>query len=113
MDAGSYWENVWSSKQDDQVSWFEPYPQLSLGLVDEVLAGSTKACVLDVGGGTSMLTEVLLHDRGLEAQLLLDGWRIDYNTYRPHQSLGYLTSAEFARRWRKEHDVRVSHRVDQ
>jgi Integrase core domain len=38
-------------------------------------------------------------DSVLEAQILIDDWRVDYNTYRPHQSLGYLTPAEFARRW--------------
>ncbi len=72
MDVGSHWENVWSSKREDEVSWFEPYPELSLGLVDEVLAGSSEACVLDVGGGASMLAEVLLHDRGLECLAVLD-----------------------------------------
>ena len=41
-----------------------------------------------------------LIDSVLEAQVLIDDWRLDYNTYRPHQSLGYLTPAEFARRWR-------------
>jgi hypothetical protein len=28
-------------------------------------------------------------------QVLLDNWRGEYNTYRPHQSLGYLAPGEF------------------
>ena len=32
-----------------------------------------------------------------EAQLLLDDWRLEYNHYRPHQSLNYMTPAEYAR----------------
>lgn len=31
-----------------------------------------------------------------EAQDLIDSWRIEYNHYRPHSSLGYRTPAEFA-----------------
>lgn len=31
-----------------------------------------------------------------EAQKKLDAWRIEYNTLRPHGSLGYLTPVEFA-----------------
>ena len=30
-----------------------------------------------------------------EAQGLLDRWRDEYNKYRPHSSLGYLSPAEF------------------
>jgi Integrase core domain len=32
----------------------------------------------------------------LEAQVLVEAWRVEYNTYRPHSSLGGLTPAEFA-----------------
>jgi len=32
-----------------------------------------------------------------EAQLLLEDWRLEYNHYRPHQSLNYMTPAEYAR----------------
>jgi len=35
----------------------------------------------------------------LEAQVLAEDYRIEYNTYRPHSSLGQLTPAEFAERW--------------
>ena len=33
---------------------------------------------------------------GREAQQIVEQWRIEYNTYRPHSSLGYLTPVEFA-----------------
>lgn len=34
----------------------------------------------------------------LEARVILEAWRIDYNESRPHSSLGYQTPGEFARR---------------
>jgi putative transposase len=37
----------------------------------------------------------------LEAQVLAEDFRIEYNTYRPHSSLGQLTPAEFAERWQE------------
>ena len=37
----------------------------------------------------------------LEAQVLAEDFRIEYNTYRPHSSLGGLTPFEFAERWRQ------------
>lgn len=39
-----------------------------------------------------------------EARRIVEAWRIDYNTVRPHSSLGYLTPEEFAASWRAEHD---------
>jgi transposase InsO family protein len=35
----------------------------------------------------------------LEAQVVIEAWRVEYNTYRPHSSLGGLTPAEYAERW--------------
>jgi putative transposase len=35
----------------------------------------------------------------LEAQVVVEAWRIEYNTYRPHSSLGDLTPAEYAASW--------------
>ena len=38
-------------------------------------------------------------DTLLEAQVLAEGWRIEYNTYRPHGSLGDLTPEAFKQQW--------------
>ncbi len=35
----------------------------------------------------------------IEAQVIIEAWRVEYNTYRPHSSLGGLTPAEFTARW--------------
>jgi putative transposase len=32
----------------------------------------------------------------LEARIVIEAWRMEYNQRRPHSSLGYLTPAEFA-----------------
>ena len=39
---------------------------------------------------------------GREAQVVVEAWRQDYNSYRPHSSLGYVTPAEFARRYQEK-----------
>ena len=38
-------------------------------------------------------------DNLLEAQVLIEDWRIDYNDNRPHSAHGDLTPSEFARAW--------------
>ena len=35
----------------------------------------------------------------LEARVLVEDWRIEYNTVRPHSALGYRTPAGFAQTW--------------
>src|SRR3954469_5454383 len=35
-----------------------------------------------------------------EAKRIIECWRVDYNTARPHSSLDYLTPDEFAANWR-------------
>jgi putative transposase len=54
------------------------------------------------------LLDLELIDNLLEARVLLEDWRREYNHYRPHQSLGYLTPAEYATRWRTQHEARLS-----
>jgi putative transposase len=38
-----------------------------------------------------------------EARVLVEAFRREYNTDRPHQSLGYLTPAEFKQQWLQRH----------
>ena len=38
-------------------------------------------------------------DSLLEAQVLVEDWRIDYNTNRPHSAFGLLTPTEYANQW--------------
>ncbi len=40
-----------------------------------------------------------------EAQVVVAAWRIEYNTYRPHSSLGGLTPAQYRARWVSEHQI--------
>jgi putative transposase len=37
-----------------------------------------------------------------EARVLCEGYRLEYNQERPHQSLGYLTPNEFKQKWLRE-----------
>jgi len=40
-----------------------------------------------------------IFQNGKEAQTIVENWRQEYNDYRPHSSLEYLTPVEFARRY--------------
>jgi len=46
-----------------------------------------------------------------ELRTLLEDHRLEYNHYRPHSSLRYLTPVEFAQRWREQHPL-ASQEVD-
>ena len=39
----------------------------------------------------------------LEAKVLVEDWRIEYNTVRPHSALGYLTPTDYAKAWTTTH----------
>jgi len=44
----------------------------------------------------------------LEAQVVVEAWRIEYNTYRPHGALSGLTPAEARAAWTTEHQPALS-----
>jgi putative transposase len=39
----------------------------------------------------------------LEARVLVEDWRIEYHTLRPHSALGYLTPTDYAKAWATDH----------
>ena len=43
---------------------------------------------------------------GKEAQAIVEAFRQEYNNYRPHSSLGYLTPAEFAKRYYEKNQIK-------
>lgn len=55
----SHWEHLYSTKQEDEVSWFEREPAVSLDFIK--LSGATPlSAIIDIGGGTSHLVDTLL-----------------------------------------------------
>jgi putative transposase len=47
-------------------------------------------------------------DSLLEAQVLIEDWRTDYNTHRPHSAHGDLTPTEFAQAWTTRHQPQLA-----
>jgi putative transposase len=37
--------------------------------------------------------------------VLVEDWRIEYNTVRPHSALGYLTPTDYAKVWTTNHSA--------
>ena len=70
MQRQSHWDAVYSTRGEQQLSWFEALPSVSLRMMEA--AGLTpETCVLDVGGGDSRLVDVLAA-RGLDCLAVLD-----------------------------------------
>ncbi len=47
-------------------------------------------------------------DNLLEARVLIEDWRIDYNTNRPHHAHGLLTPTEFREAWTNQHQPQLA-----
>ena len=69
-DAKTHWEKVYTTKTPDQVSWYRPHLETSLGLIERA-AGGYSASIIDVGGGESTLVDDLLA-RGFNNITVLD-----------------------------------------
>lgn len=59
MESKHHWENVYSTKSADAVSWFQPHASRSLAIIQQFLPDTTTN-ILDVGGGASTLVDDLL-----------------------------------------------------
>lgn len=65
-----HWENVFSTKQETEMSWYQPMPETSLHFFSEN-AIPTDAKIIDIGGGDSYLIDHLL-DLGYTELTVLD-----------------------------------------
>ena len=59
MDMQNHWERIYSQKAPDQVSWYRPHLETSLGLIEQAAAGRS-AAIIDVGAGEATLVDDLL-----------------------------------------------------
>ena len=71
MDMQQHWEAVYGGKSPDQVSWFRPHLESSIGLIERAAQGNQSASIIDVGGGASTLVDDLI-DRGYRNLTVLD-----------------------------------------
>lgn len=69
-DRHAHWQNVYTTKGEGQVSWFQDSPHPSLDLI--ALTGAPRdAAIVDIGGGASRLVDALL-DAGYTDLATLD-----------------------------------------
>jgi SAM-dependent methyltransferase len=66
----AHWENVYATKPETGVSWYQAEPRLSLALIQAV-APAAGGRIIDVGGGASVLVDRLL-DGSFERIAVLD-----------------------------------------
>ncbi|AZA80777.1 SAM-dependent methyltransferase [Chryseobacterium lactis] len=69
-DNKDHWENVYETKNPDQVSWTQEKPQTSLDFINSSGLGK-QARIIDIGGGDSNLVDFLLKE-GYENITVLD-----------------------------------------
>jgi trans-aconitate methyltransferase len=57
----SHWQNVYKEKAENQVSWFQETPAVSLELIEAVHPKFDSA-IIDIGGGASRLVDALVRE---------------------------------------------------
>lgn len=70
FDRHAHWDNVYRTKGERDVSWFQDSPQSSLDLI-RAAGAQLDAAIVDIGGGTSRLVDALLA-QGYENVTVLD-----------------------------------------
>lgn len=70
MTNKTHWENVYQTRAVDEVSWYRPHLEVSLGLIEHA-APDTGGAVIDVGGGEATLVDDLVA-RGYSDVTVLD-----------------------------------------
>jgi ubiquinone/menaquinone biosynthesis C-methylase UbiE len=70
MDIKNHWEQIFESKPDNELSWFQPYPKTSIEFL-ELFNLPLTANIIDIGGGNSHFVDVLL-EKGYQNIWVLD-----------------------------------------
>lgn len=65
-----HWNNIYTKKAEDEVSWFQPYPKTSMEFA-EIFNLPLNANIIDIGGGDSHFVDALL-DKGYQNIYVLD-----------------------------------------
>jgi SAM-dependent methyltransferase len=65
-----YWDAIYNSRAEEELSWFQPYPKTSMEFVDRFSLSLT-ANIIDIGGGDSHFVDALL-DKGYRNIWVLD-----------------------------------------
>jgi 2-polyprenyl-3-methyl-5-hydroxy-6-metoxy-1,4-benzoquinol methylase len=66
----AHWEDVYTTKDEKAVSWFQERPGISVDLI-QATGVDANASIIDVGGGASRLVDVLI-GQGFKAVTVLD-----------------------------------------
>jgi trans-aconitate methyltransferase len=70
FDRTAHWQAVYTTKAENEVSWFEESPATSLRLIEDAKA-SPDSAIIDIGGGASRLVDALLA-QGFRSLAVLD-----------------------------------------
>ncbi len=70
MNEKQHWDAVYTDKDENEVSWFQPYPKTSMDFV-ELFSLPLNANIIDVGGGDSHFVDALL-EKGFQNISVLD-----------------------------------------
>ena len=60
-ERSAHWDNVYITKGEAEVSWFQDSPATSLEMIRAAVP-DRDAAIIDIGGGASRLVDALLHD---------------------------------------------------
>lgn len=66
----SHWENIYCTKAENEVSWFQQYPKTSMSFV-EFFSLNKNSKIIDIGGGDSHFVDALL-EAGFNNVTVLD-----------------------------------------
>lgn len=64
-----HWEKVYTSKEDNEVSWYQEIPRTSIDVIKKTANGQSDS-IIDIGGGNSNLASELMNLKFLDISVL-------------------------------------------